>query len=119
VCTQDNEIEVVRIGEEGFSAAHPSASSKASQPMSEELVLRGLRQVVDAHTYPLLLVDLYGKHRIGVLVGCLRKLQRWNLVSVRENGARGWVGQEPLLEPPLARAHQASCQHRHLATASF
>jgi len=50
--------------------------------MSEELVLRGLRDVVDAAKYPLLLVDLYGKHRIGVLIGCLRKLQRWNLTSV-------------------------------------
>ena len=50
--------------------------------MSEELVLRGLRDVVDAAKYPLLLVDLYGKHSIGVLIGCLRKLQRWNLTSV-------------------------------------
>lgn len=50
--------------------------------MSEELVLRGLRDVVHAAKYPLLLVDLYGKHRIGVLIGCLRKLQRWNLTSV-------------------------------------
>jgi tyrosine-protein phosphatase OCA1 len=94
---QDNEIEVVRIGEEGFSAAHPSASSKASQP-SEELVLRGLRQVVDANKYPLLLVDLYGKHRIGVLVGCLRKLQRWNLISVRHDGTTPG-GKASLLKP--------------------
>jgi tyrosine-protein phosphatase OCA1 len=26
----------------------------------------------------------HGSHRTGIVVGCLRKLQRWNLVSIFE-----------------------------------
>jgi hypothetical protein len=111
-------MEVVRIGEEGYHSGvtHQthSSSSKASQPMSEELVLRGLRAVVDANKYPLLLVDLYGKHRIGVLVGCLRKLQRWNLTSVGAYSASCvlWGRLSPLGVSQTTRGVCARCVAR-------
>ena len=34
--------------------------------------------------YPLCLMDNVGRNRVGVVVGCLRKLQRWNLTSIFE-----------------------------------
>jgi protein tyrosine/serine phosphatase len=34
--------------------------------------------------YPLCLMDNVGRNRVGIVVGCLRKLQRWNLTSIFE-----------------------------------
>jgi tyrosine-protein phosphatase OCA1 len=38
--------------------------------------------------YPLCLMDSVGRNRVGIVVGCLRKLQRWNLTSIFEEYRR-------------------------------
>mmetsp|Transcript_37107 Transcript_37107/g.47966 ORF Transcript_37107/g.47966 Transcript_37107/m.47966 type:complete len:194 (+) Transcript_37107:93-674(+) len=78
---EENQIELVRIGEEVNGSQMPPGT-KSSQPISEELVLRAMREVVHSSKYPLMIVDSLGKHRTGVLIACLRKLQKWNLSSV-------------------------------------
>mmetsp|Transcript_31852 Transcript_31852/g.71689 ORF Transcript_31852/g.71689 Transcript_31852/m.71689 type:complete len:211 (+) Transcript_31852:294-926(+) len=95
---EENGIELVRIGEEADRqlALGSLSATKSSQPMSEELVLRALHVVVDASKYPLMVVDLLGKHRSGVLLACLRKLQRWNLTSVFEEYRRFASGKRRL-----------------------
>eukprot|EP01065_Artemidia_motanka_P018129 TRINITY_DN21455_c0_g1_i1.p2 TRINITY_DN21455_c0_g1~~TRINITY_DN21455_c0_g1_i1.p2 ORF type:complete len:163 (+),score=30.06 TRINITY_DN21455_c0_g1_i1:54-542(+) len=47
--------------------------------LSEALAL-----VLDRRRHPLLLHSMKGRHREGVVVGCLRRLQGWSLVSVFE-----------------------------------
>jgi len=80
----------VRLREDDDSGAREMQLSgpKTSQPVSEDVVLRALREVVDATKYPILITDIYGKHRTGTVVACLRKLQRWNLTSIFEEYRR-------------------------------
>jgi hypothetical protein len=55
------------------SRVMPSTAST----VSEEIVVTALKQILDTDNYPLLIV-----------VGCLRKLQRWNLTSIFEEYRR-------------------------------
>mmetsp|Transcript_63883 Transcript_63883/g.151108 ORF Transcript_63883/g.151108 Transcript_63883/m.151108 type:complete len:96 (+) Transcript_63883:223-510(+) len=57
-------------------------------PMSEEIIKRALELVLNVDCYPLCLIDSVGRHRVGTVVGCLRKLQRWNLTSIFEEYRR-------------------------------
>jgi protein tyrosine/serine phosphatase len=43
---------------------------------------------VDVRNHPILIHCNKGKHRTGCLVGCLRKLQHWSLVSIFEEYRR-------------------------------
>ena len=58
------------------------------KPISEETVLEGLRLLLDPMSYPLLVTCNLGRHRTGTLIGCLRKLQGWNLTSILEEYRR-------------------------------
>ena len=54
-----------------------------------ESVLRAaLHAVLDPVNQPLLIHCNQGKHRTGCLVGCLRKTQRWSLVTIFEEYRR-------------------------------
>ncbi|KAJ1562877.1 Coatomer subunit beta' [Nowakowskiella sp. JEL0078] len=53
-------------------------------PISEEVVLEALNLILDPGSYPLMIMCNLGRHRTGTVVGCLRKLQRWNLTSIFE-----------------------------------
>ncbi len=65
-------------------------------PLTEALVIEALQVVVDGgQNYPLAISCDMGRHRTGTVVGCLRRLQGWNLASVTEEyrryaGARNW-----------------------------
>lgn len=58
------------------------------EPITEDLILFGLEQILDRSNYPLAVMCKLGRHRTGTLVGCLRKLQRWNLTSILEEYRR-------------------------------
>ena len=55
---------------------HPNCSS-----ISHELIKEAMRYVLDVTHHPLLVMSSSGTHQVGALVGCLRRLQRWNLAS--------------------------------------
>ena len=78
-------------------------------PISEEVVLEALEIILNPHNYPLIVMCNLGRHRTGrqycttgalrcdssqftlgtgTVVGCLRKLQRWNLTSIFEEYRR-------------------------------
>jgi tyrosine-protein phosphatase SIW14 len=48
----------------------------------ESIVVRALSIILDTRNHPILVHDEKGKHRAGVLVGCLRKLQGYSLASI-------------------------------------
>lgn len=76
---QDQKAELVHLGwEEG----------RANLAMSEETVLRALDIILDHSNYPICVLCGQGSHRTGTVVGCLRKLQRWNLTSIFEEYRR-------------------------------
>lgn len=55
----------------------------------ENLVKETLQNYIfNKKCYPLLIVDRYGKYLTGVLVGCLRKYQRWAFASIFEEYRR-------------------------------
>jgi len=56
--------------------------------MSEDVVLQALRLILDQQNYPCMIMCNLGRHRTGTVVGCLRKLQRWNLSSIFEEYRR-------------------------------
>ena len=58
------------------------------KPVSEEVVLTALDYILDTQNYPLYIMCNLGRHRTGTIVGCLRKLQRWNLTAVFEEYRR-------------------------------
>ena len=51
-------------------------------PVTDELVKEALELVLSADTHPVLVECTSGIHQTGTLVGCLRRLQGWNLTSI-------------------------------------
>ncbi|KAL7750604.1 tyrosine-protein phosphatase required for protection against superoxide stress (By similarity) [Sorochytrium milnesiophthora] len=95
-----NFIDDQEIRLEHFGAA-PSVNSW--DPVSEEVVLEALEVILNPRNYPLMIMCNLGRHRSGTVVGCLRKLQRWNLASIFEEyrryaGAKVRVMNEQFIE---------------------
>eukprot|EP00761_Pharyngomonas_kirbyi_P001200 gb/GECH01001203.1/.p1 GENE.gb/GECH01001203.1/~~gb/GECH01001203.1/.p1 ORF type:complete len:166 (+),score=41.82 gb/GECH01001203.1/:1-498(+) len=86
---QDQEIVLYHIGKSGTNVAWG--------PVSEDMVLQALEKILDPSHYPLAVMCNLGRHRTGTLVGCLRKLQRWNLTSILEEYRR-YAGSKVRLE---------------------
>lgn len=62
--------------------------------LNEPTIKKALELIADRHNYPLLVCCGMGRHRTGTVIGCLRRLQGWNLASVSEEyrrftGSRG------------------------------
>mmetsp|Transcript_22811 Transcript_22811/g.37550 ORF Transcript_22811/g.37550 Transcript_22811/m.37550 type:complete len:169 (-) Transcript_22811:47-553(-) len=77
---EDQDIEMVHLGWEGHT--------NPWKPISEEVVLAALDIILDPSNYPLHIMCNLGRHRTGTLLGCLRKLQRWNLTAIFEEYRR-------------------------------
>ncbi|RIB08478.1 protein-tyrosine phosphatase [Gigaspora rosea] len=50
--------------------------------IEQKEISNALVKVLDIRNHPVLIHCNKGKHRIGCLVGCLRKLQKWSLTSI-------------------------------------
>lgn len=62
--------------------------------LTEGTIKKALELICNRDNYPLLVCCGMGRHRTGTVIGCLRRLQGWNLASVSEEyrrftGARG------------------------------
>ncbi|KAG5502785.1 hypothetical protein JKF63_04553 [Porcisia hertigi] len=73
-----------------LEAAVPSYEGKLHglMTLSEAVVVSILHIMLDPQYYPLLITCSKGRYRSGIVCGCLRKLQRWNLVSILEEYRR-------------------------------
>ncbi|XP_074556320.1 inositol diphosphatase DSP1-like [Curcuma longa] len=69
---QGNGIRLFQIGIDGYKYA----------AIPEDAIQEALKIVLDVRNHPLLIHCKRGKHRTGCVVGCLRKMQRWCLVSI-------------------------------------
>lgn len=76
---QDQKAELVLLGRE---------EGPSNLAICEETVLRALDIILDHTNYPICVLCGQGSHRTGTVVGCLRKLQRWNLTSIFEEYKR-------------------------------
>ncbi|MCH0629799.1 tyrosine-protein phosphatase [Kocuria palustris] len=86
----DNAITVEFLGLSDFNG-------EAMNPwdaLNEPTIKRALEIIADSANYPLLVCCGMGRHRTGTVIGCLRRLEGWNLALVSEEyrrftGARG------------------------------
>eukprot|EP00824_Muranothrix_gubernata_P014457 TRINITY_DN30033_c0_g1_i1.p1 TRINITY_DN30033_c0_g1~~TRINITY_DN30033_c0_g1_i1.p1 ORF type:complete len:493 (+),score=56.00 TRINITY_DN30033_c0_g1_i1:52-1479(+) len=76
----DQEINFIHLGMDG--------PRNPWKPISEETVLAALEIILNPQNHPLHVMCNLGRHRTGTLIGCLRKLQRWNLTSILEEYRR-------------------------------
>ncbi|KAJ1914480.1 tyrosine-protein phosphatase required for protection against superoxide stress (By similarity) [Mycoemilia scoparia] len=68
-------------------------SNNASDPMTEDTILEALELILHNKNHPMAIMCSFGRHRTGkqtscTVVGCLRKLQGWNLASIFEEYQR-------------------------------
>jgi protein tyrosine/serine phosphatase len=73
---EENNITLVHLGSRSLT------TETSWKPMSEELVKDGLEWVLDKKSHPLLVCDTSGIHQVGILIGCLRRLQNWSLSAI-------------------------------------
>jgi len=73
---EENRIRLVHLG---LKAWKPNSSWK---PVTEELIKEALEIALDFDNYPCMISCTSGIHQTGVMVGCLRKFQCWNLTSI-------------------------------------
>jgi len=125
---EDQGIDFVHLGQHGRKTPW--------KPVSEEVVITALDIIMDPDNYPLHIMDHLGRHRSGTVVGCLRKVQRWNLASIFAeyrryagskvrlmneqfielfdidlvripNKALKWLNIVPSVQPPLLATHSS------------
>ncbi|KYQ91954.1 putative tyrosine phosphatase family protein [Tieghemostelium lacteum] len=77
---EDQDIELIHLGMD--------THQNPWNPISEEIVISALKIILNPESYPLMVMCNLGRHRTGTVVGCLRKLQRWNLTSIFEEYRR-------------------------------
>lgn len=87
---RDNGIEIFHTGAQSGRKDNWKPTWK---PLSEEVIKNSLELILRADLYPLLLCDTSGVQQVGIVVGCLRKLQNWNLNSV-VNEYRAFAGRK-------------------------
>ncbi|GMM38801.1 putative tyrosine protein phosphatase [Saccharomycopsis crataegensis] len=78
----NNDIAVHCIADMGDGGANPWDG------LSENSITQALRIITNKDYYPILVCCGMGRHRTGTVIGCLRRLQGWNLASVSEEYRR-------------------------------
>ncbi|RCK54875.1 putative tyrosine-protein phosphatase OCA1 [Candida viswanathii] len=95
----DNNINIEYIGmindfESNYNNVNRSNMVNPWDALNDTTIKKSLEVIVDKSNYPILICCGMGRHRTGTVIGCLRRLQNWNLNSVSEEyrrftGARG------------------------------
>ncbi|KYQ89847.1 Arf guanyl-nucleotide exchange factor [Tieghemostelium lacteum] len=75
---EENSINLIHLGLKSWKVD----TSSSWKPITEELIKECLEFVLNYDYYPLMITCTSGVHQTGVLVGCLRRLQNWNLTSI-------------------------------------
>ncbi|KAI9341694.1 tyrosine phosphatase family-domain-containing protein [Obelidium mucronatum] len=75
------------------------------QQIDQEELAKALVECIvkDVRNHPMLIYSDRGKHRIGCIVGCLRKLQKWSLASIfdeyqRFSGSKIYIADQEFIE---------------------
>eukprot|EP01134_Creolimax_fragrantissima_P000126 CFRG0126T1 len=71
----ENGIDVIHLGKMTWSSA-------SWKPMSDDMLKEGLQYVLDVKRQPIMVTCTFGIYQTGTLVGCLRRLQNWNLNAI-------------------------------------
>lgn len=76
--------------EQDIQLIHLESESKRKvwNPLSEQDVIAALDIILNSKNHPVLVFSQFGSHRTGAVIGCLRKIQGWNLTSILEEYRR-------------------------------
>lgn len=89
-CARNN----INLESMGLMSGYTYQNVNPWDALSETAIKKALETIFDRANYPMLVCCGMGRHRTGTVIGCLRRLQGWNLASVSEEyrrftGARG------------------------------
>ncbi|OBZ89347.1 hypothetical protein A0J61_02608 [Choanephora cucurbitarum] len=72
------------VEHEGIEVLHyrTEGNKEPFVEVNHEDISHALVKLLDKTSHPVLIHCLKGKHRIGCLVGCLRKIQNWSMTSI-------------------------------------
>eukprot|EP01104_Vermistella_antarctica_P006223 TRINITY_DN16944_c0_g1_i1.p1 TRINITY_DN16944_c0_g1~~TRINITY_DN16944_c0_g1_i1.p1 ORF type:complete len:165 (+),score=26.31 TRINITY_DN16944_c0_g1_i1:351-845(+) len=79
------------IDDQGIELYHLGVDGSYGNPWStitEDVVIQAMNLMLNPDNYPMYVCCNLGRHRTGTIIGCLRKLQRWNLTSIFEEYRR-------------------------------
>lgn len=83
----DNHISLIVLQEK--DALRPTRGNiHTSSPLAEDMIIKASNIVLDSLHYPLLVSCKDGRNFVGAIVGCVRKLQKWSLMSIFEEFRR-------------------------------
>jgi hypothetical protein len=68
--------------------ARPAGNKEPFEEIPEVVIRNALAVVLDRSHHPALIHCNQGKHRTGCVVGCVRRAQRWSLISIFEEYRR-------------------------------
>lgn len=71
-----------------YNLGYDAMGSNSWDGLSESSIKQALEIIADKRNHPLLVCCGMGRHRTGTVIGCLRKLQGWNLASIGEEYRR-------------------------------
>ena len=84
---RDNNMTLIVLQEKD-ALRPPRGSIHASSPLAEDMIIKASNTVLDSSHYPLLVSCKDGRNFVGAIVGCVRKLQKWSLMSIFEEFRR-------------------------------
>ena len=85
--TRDNDITLIVLQEKD-ALRPPRGNIHTSSPLAEDMIIKASNIVLDLSHYPLLVSCKDGRNFVGAIVGCVRKLQKWSLMSIFEEFRR-------------------------------
>ncbi|KAJ3035040.1 hypothetical protein HDV00_004366 [Rhizophlyctis rosea] len=74
--SEEGGVKLIHLGQ------HFTPPNLGWRPVSEERIKEVLELILNVENHPVLVMDTPDGHDIGVLVGCLRKLQSWNFNTI-------------------------------------
>ncbi|KAL2919628.1 tyrosine-protein phosphatase siw14 [Polyrhizophydium stewartii] len=106
ICEDDYTDENLRFWDEtGVRVFHVRVAGNKEPfgEIDEADIADALSKVLSVDNQPILLHCNKGKHRVGCLVGCLRKLQRWSLAAIfdeyrRFSGSKMHIADQEFIE---------------------
>ncbi|CEP01953.1 Tyrosine-protein phosphatase domain-containing protein [Plasmodiophora brassicae] len=75
----------IRFCHQGLKSWRPDVTWK---PVSDDLVKDSLEFILNEDNHPVMIMCSSGVHETGILVGCLRRLQFWNMASIIDEHRR-------------------------------
>ena len=75
-----NEVRVIELGSE--DTVVPEVQSHFKPCVTEDIVKMALEIIIDIDNYPILIASSSGLEQVSTVVGCLRRLQGWQMSNI-------------------------------------